>query len=230
MKAKRATKLLISVCLLAGAGASSAATLPFTENFDAAAATEVLNWAGNAKWTVTNGTVDLINNTNPWGIKCAGDAGKCVDLDGSTSDAGVLTTLNSDTIQLIKDQKYELSVEISGSQRFYANPNPPAVNDPNTAQFGLRTTGDANLFSLNVGPLAWNAPFIVYTLAFTADQTIAAKIFFASILGQDDNVGLIIDNISLKAVPLPAAAWLLLSGLAGVAALARRRRLAPVAA
>jgi hypothetical protein len=229
MKAKRAAKLLISVCLMAGAGASGAATLPFNENFDNAAASEVLNWAGNGTWTVSNGTVDLINNVNPWGIKCYNDMGKCVDLDGSTDDAGVLTTLNSDTFQLVKDQPYELSVQISGGQRFHADPSDPA-NNPNSVQFGVRTTGDANLFSLNVGPLAFNAPFVLYSFVFIPTSTVAAKIFFASILGQDDNDGLILDNVSLKTVPLPAAAWLLLSGLAGVAALARRRRLAPVSA
>jgi len=38
-----------------------------------------------------------------------------------------------------------------------------------------------------------------------------------------DNIGPLLDNVSLTAVPLPAAAWLLLSGLVGFAALGRRK-------
>jgi len=34
----------------------------------------------------------------------------------------------------------------------------------------------------------------------------------------------VLDNVSLAAVPLPAAAWLLLSGLIGFGAIARRSK------
>jgi PEP-CTERM motif len=48
-----------------------------------------------------------------------------------------------------------------------------------------------------------------------------ASIFFAALGG--DNIGPILDNVSLTAVPLPAAAWLLLSGLAGLGFVGRRK-------
>jgi len=48
-----------------------------------------------------------------------------------------------------------------------------------------------------------------------------ASIFFET--GGGDNVGPILDDVSLTAVPLPAAAWLLLSGLVGFGALGRRK-------
>ncbi len=46
-------------------------------------------------------------------------------------------------------------------------------------------------------------------------------IHFAAQLGRADEAGL--DDASLTAVPLPAAAWLLLSGLVGLGAVGRRR-------
>jgi len=46
---------------------------------------------------------------------------------------------------------------------------------------------------------------------------------FRSFGTPNDNQGLWLDNLSLAAVPLPAAAWLLLSGLVGFGFVARRR-------
>ncbi len=64
-----------------------------------------------------------------------------------------------------------------------------------------------------------------YTLIswlLTPDKDYANASVFFEALG-DDNVGPLLDDVTLTAVPLPAAAWLLLSGLAGFAALGRRR-------
>lgn len=55
-------------------------------------ATAALNYAGFANWTVYSGTVDLIGNGS---YDFLPDDGLYVDLDGSTSDAGVLTTKQS---------------------------------------------------------------------------------------------------------------------------------------
>ena len=55
-------------------------------------ATAALNYTGFANWTVYSGTVDLIGNGSYDFLP--GD-GLYVDLDGSTSDAGVLTTKQS---------------------------------------------------------------------------------------------------------------------------------------
>lgn len=49
-----------------------------------------LNYNSFANWTVSNGTVDLIG---PGFFALCGGS-RCVDLDGSTSNAGDLTTTN----------------------------------------------------------------------------------------------------------------------------------------
>jgi hypothetical protein len=70
-----------------------------------------------------------------------------------------------------------------------------------------------------------NAGYTLYSLEFLATETFAGvSIFFDAAGG--DNVGPMLDNVTLTAVPLPAAAWLLLSGLVGFAALGRRRTMA----
>ena len=88
----------------------------FESNFDTEAGpagSSALNYTGFTNWTVSDGTVDVVATSNPWGITCAGGTGKCVDLDGSTGDAGKLT---SDMLSLAAGD-YLLSFDISGNQR-----------------------------------------------------------------------------------------------------------------
>lgn len=49
-----------------------------------------LDHNGFLRWTVSDGTVDLIMGGD-FGIACA-SSGKCIDLDGSDQNAGVLTS------------------------------------------------------------------------------------------------------------------------------------------
>ncbi len=62
----------------------------FQDNFDAegTSGSSQLNYNAFDNWTVEDGTVDLIADPNQWGIDCVGGTGKCVDLDGSTRNAG----------------------------------------------------------------------------------------------------------------------------------------------
>ena len=90
--------------------------------------------------------------------------------------------------------------------------------------FGIKTLGNVTLASFYVGPLDWDDPWALFALAFTPTENQTVRIFFSSLTGSDDNVGPMLDDVSLTAVPLPAAAWLLLSGLIGFAAIARRSK------
>ncbi len=76
-------------------------TAVFSDNFDGEGApgASVLNYGtasgtSFAQWTISDGTVDLVAIPDVYGIaSCPGSAsGKCVDLDGSTHDAGVMTS------------------------------------------------------------------------------------------------------------------------------------------
>src|SRR5690242_11437090 len=79
--------LVILTTLLALAIVPASASILFSDNFDAAVAGLNVTPTG---WTSSGGTVDTISNGG-FGITCLGNIGKCVDLDGSTGSAGVLS-------------------------------------------------------------------------------------------------------------------------------------------
>ena len=84
---RRMLGLLVVLVGLA-AGRVDAAVI-FSDNFDGEnGGVGALNYAGFANFTVSNGSVDLIGNGY---FDYLPGNGLYIDLDGSTSDAGVLT-------------------------------------------------------------------------------------------------------------------------------------------
>ena len=161
-------------------------------------------------WTTVFGTVDSIHNGD-FGIHCVGNVGGCVDLDGSTNQSGPFIT--SGTFNLAAGQTYRLSAQISGNQR-----NAVA----NNLIFGFSDTFNVPLAAQTILGIASNSPFTLYSVLFTPTTAVNAEVFFYDILGTN-NQGPILDDVSVTAVPLPAAAWLMLSGLAALGVVARRR-------
>ncbi len=198
--------------------------IPFYDNFDSIQSS-TLN-APPTGWSVYNGSVDQIAASQSafWHINCMGTTGGCIDLDGSYpvggGPAGVMVT--STAVNLLAGQTYQLSAYISGNQR---------INwlGPDTIRFGFvdpLNPGGAAIAQSTTAPLNWDTPFTLYSMLYTPSTSQAVSIFFLNYLG-NDWVGPVIDNISLvnvTAVPLPASAWLLLSGLVVLAVMARRRR------
>ena len=142
------------------------------------------------------------------------DAGNCVDLDGTgSSDYPYLYT--ADTFALDAGVKYELTATVRGNGRVgakdlftfgFANPN-----DQSTIITPSRTT------------LSENNGFVTLSLFFTPAVNTVARLFFQN-ESLADNFGAVLQKVTLSSVPLPAAVWLLLSGLVGVGMTARRRR------
>jgi hypothetical protein len=192
------------------AGHASALTIPYFDGFNGISSTK-LNKAPHG-WKAIDGTVDSIKSGD-YGITCFGGSGGCVDLDGSTDEAGYLVTKG--TVKLVAGQTYELSAYLSGNQRGAA---------PDNVIFGFFNKNDLVLASTTVDAIASGSPFTLYSLFFTPSTNVTAKLFFDDVLG-NDNQGPILDDVRLTAVPLPAAAWLMLSGLAALGAVARRRRI-----
>ena len=71
-----------------------------------------LDYNAFAQFSISGGTVDIISAVNPYSITCA--SGSCVDLDGSTRNAGIMTT---DAVNLSGGVNYTFSFDISGNQR-----------------------------------------------------------------------------------------------------------------
>ncbi|HUE85077.1 MAG TPA: transposase, partial [Vicinamibacterales bacterium] len=131
------TVVAVSLSLVI-APAQAVPVVVFQDTFDSNAAG--LNSTPSG-WTVSDGTVDIIASGS-FGISCAGGSGVCIDMDGSTGDAGVMTT-NSVFTNSGAASFWTLEFDVSGNQRTSGSDSMAVTFD-----------GVTNV----VGPLAGNAP------------------------------------------------------------------------
>jgi hypothetical protein len=196
--------------LLVGFGAQAKAAPVFFDDFEGVTSGgTILNWDGGTNWDVLSGTVDLVKSGDSFGIVCAGGTGYCVDMDGSTRDAGDIVSLN---VGPLGPGTYEFSYSLSGNQR----------------QQGF---ADTVVAYIEFGVMNWShtLPFTAGWQTFTQQFTITSTqdpvyIRFAATGG--DNIGMLLDNVELKtaAVPEPASLSLLLAGFAGMFGARKRLR------
>jgi hypothetical protein len=126
-----------------------------------------------------------------------------------------MTTAGS--FQLLAGKTYQLSAQISGNQR---------TSNSDQVEFGfLRGSNLTGAFATGTRSVTipGSAGYNLYSVYFTPTANTNARVFFYDV-GGTSNSGPILDNVILRAVPLPAAAWLMLSGVAALFAVARRRR------
>lgn len=189
--------------IVAGALAAplSAATI-FEENFDDEATTfgTTLNFSSFDQFGVSGGTVDLIGPGNPYGISCVTIG--CVDLDGSTRDAGMISA----PLSFLAGVTYTLEFRASGNQR-------------NTSSDTLNWGVTGGLTAVQTTVFAGSDPFDIYAISFTPGSNTLASVTFENLGG--DNFGVILDGVRIRddvaPVPVPAAGLLLLSAIGALA-------------
>jgi hypothetical protein len=151
-------------------------------------------------WTVTGGgTVDTIG---PGLYDVFPGNGHYIDLDGSNGATGLF----SKALTATAGMTYTATFQLAGNHRGYAD-DTVAVNFGSAS--GSYTLSSADAFG-------------TYSLSFTAASSGPFSLSFKN--SGADYVGVLLDNVSVAAVPEPATYGMLLAGLGLVGAAARRRR------
>jgi hypothetical protein len=186
--------------LLACAATATLAGFSFSffDNFDTEnGGVSALNYTGFANWTVSDGSVDLAAN----GFSGLSGSGMFVDLDGSTSNAGKMTSIS---ILVTEGVLHTFSFDLSGNQR-------GGTDD----MVNARVSGYVDMNVQKAPFSGWTNHFQTFTPTSTGFVTISFE------NGGGDNLGALLDNVSLNLVPEPAT--LVVLGL-GLAAMRRRRK------
>jgi hypothetical protein len=203
------TRLVAGVGLAVALTATPAhaATIIFSDNFNTEnGGVGALNYNSFANFTVVagTGTVDLIGNGFFEFPPVTNGHGLYVDLDGSTSDAGLML---ADPIPVLPGD-YELFFQLAGNQR-------QAGNDVVSVNLFLNNV----LFFTGNVLVPQDLPFIGFPLPFTLAS--GGNLTFSFQNDGNNNIGALLDNITLTALPEPGS--LLLLGSALALRLARRR-------
>ncbi|WP_448580504.1 PEPxxWA-CTERM sorting domain-containing protein [Thermaurantiacus sp.] len=231
---------LLPALVLASAIAMPASATTFFDGFEGeTAGPSILNYGAFANWTVTDGTVDLVRS-GQFGITCrAGNY--CVDLDGSSNNAGILALKNP--IAIASGDLVDIVAWISGNQR---NSGTDEVNITIVFSTPVTLSNFQFLTDIGYGPplnfaatpavnlqrfIAGTSPFTNYGFRFIAGGSTTMTLQFANVGG--DNIGAILDDVSIRVtpggggvIPEPGTWAMLIAGFGLVGAAARRRRLA----
>ena len=200
-------------------------TTLLTDNFDGEnGGVGQTNFNGLSNWDVTDGAVDLLGNGT---IDFFPGNGLYLDLDGTSNDAARLESAT--TFSFAAGDTATLTFDLAG---------PCSTFSPICSRFANIDNGD-NEVAVSLGSLFqetftfdFDEPSnttgeVFETITRVIPIAAAANVNLVFDHAGGDQIGLILDNVQLTvqsaSIPEPAAAGLLLVGLAGLVISARRR-------
>ncbi|MDB5658280.1 MAG: motif putative anchor domain protein [Cypionkella sp.] len=195
------------LAMFAAAPLSAAPVILFQDDFSSYGPGDVLNAPDsvfNGNWKVSGGTVDYLAPPGVFSGLCSGQS-NCVDLDGSTGQSGLF-----ETAQTFSNNVFDVLFQISGNNR--------SGSDTVTITFGSIVRSITLAYDQVANQSNFGTDFLGVAVG-----GIGTTLSFQNAGG--DNVGIILKTalVQTSAVPVPAAGGLMALGLAGLAALRRRK-------
>lgn len=202
------SSLILSVAALCLMPVTLHASSILSENFDELTPTGSATSAG--AFNAVGGTnVDIVGG-NFFGYLCRGpESGNCVDMGGSGGNA--LGNLDLATSLNLTAGLYNLSFDLIGSDR--------GQSSSTTVTFGSYS----QTFVLASGDITSG---IVNTSVWIAGGPTQLEFLNNGIPGGNQNIGALLDNVNVSAVPEPGSLGLMVTGVLGAAGAIRRRLMA----
>ena len=199
------------VNLIQNGGFEDPSIATFYQNYGTQTNTPYSGTAFDAFWTVTSNNVDIVSGPNaPSGGVAAYQGTQFLDLVGYGSTGGI-----SQTFSTVIGQTYNLSFA-------YGN-NPWSTNSaPPSALVDITSSGDVlSTIVAHDGSTASNINWTLYSGTFVAGSTITTLSFDTKVGG--NNGGILLDAVSVSAVPELSTWVMMLMGFAGIGMMAYRR-------